>query len=69
MTQAQVFQKVSMEKLGGVEPGDCRLAGMSPDGSYILTTTQTNKGLKQVNLQTGEQTQLTDIQGAGFQPY
>ena len=68
MTQAQVFQKVSMEKLGGVESGDCRLAGMSPDGSYILTTTQTNKGLKQVNLQTGEQTQLTDIQGAGFQP-
>lgn len=68
MTQAQVFHKVSMDKICGLEPGDCRLAGMSPDGSYILTTTQTNKGLRQIDLLTGEQTQLTDIQGAGFQP-
>ena len=68
MTQAQVFQKISLEKLSGVEPGDCRLAGMSPDGSYILTTTQTNKGLRRIDLLTGDQTQLTDIQGAGFQP-
>jgi len=68
MSQAQVFRKVGMEKLAGSQPGDCRLAGISPDGSYILTTTQTSKGLRQINLETGEQTQLTDIQGAGFQP-
>ncbi len=69
MSQAQVFRKVDMEKLAGSQPGDCRLAAISPDGSYILTTTQTSRGLRQINLQTGEQTQLTDIQGAGFQPF
>jgi len=68
MTQAQVFKQVSIEKLTGSEPGDCRLAGISPDGKFILTTTQTSKGLKKVDLSSGKQTQLTDIQGAGFQP-
>ncbi len=68
MTQAQVFRKVSMEKLNESQSNDCRMAGISPDGSYILTTTQTSKGLRRINLQTGEQTQLTDVQGAGFQP-
>lgn len=68
MSQAQVLRKVSVEKLAGSQPGDCRVAAISPDGSYILTTTQTSKGLRQIDLQTGRQTQLTDIPGAGFQP-
>ena len=67
--QAQVFQSVSLEKMSGSMPGDCRLAGISPDGSYILTTTLTNKGLKQVNLETGQTKLLTDNPGAGFQPH
>ena len=67
--QAQVFQSVSLEKMSGSTPGDCRLAGISPDGSYILTTTLTNKGLKQVNLETGQTKLLTDNPGAGFQPH
>jgi len=67
--QAQVFQSVSLEKLSGSVPGDCRIAGISPDGSYILTTTQTNKGLRQINLETGLTKQLTDNPGAGFQPH
>ena len=67
-SQAQVWQKVSVEKLPGTRQGDCRMAAISPDGSYILTTTQTSRGLRQVDLQTGEEIQLTDIPGAGFQP-
>lgn len=67
--QAQVFQSVSLEKMSGSMPGDCRLAGISPDGSHILTTTLTNKGLKQVNLETGQTKLLTDNPGAGFQPH
>ena len=67
--QAQVFLNVSLEKLSGSAPGDCRIAGISPDGSYILTTTQTNKGLKQIDLKTGQAKQLTDNPGAGFQPH
>ena len=67
--QAQIFQSVSLEKMSGSKPGDCRLAGISPDGSYILTTTQTNKGLKQIDLKTGQAKLLTDNPGAGFQPH
>ena len=66
--QAQVFQGVSLEKLPGSIPSDCRIAGISPDGSYILTTTQTNKGLNQINLKTGQTKKLTDNLGAGFLP-
>ena len=67
--QAQVFQSVNLEKISGSLPGDCRIAGISPEGSYILTTTQTNKGLRQINLETGQAKLLTDIPGAGFQPH
>ena len=66
--QAQVFQHVEIEKLSDTQPGDCRLAGISPDGSYVLTTTQTSKGLRRIDLKTGEATQLTDLPGAGFEP-
>ena len=69
MVQAQVFRSVRLEKLSGSVPGDCRIAGISPDGSYILTTTQTNKGLRQINLKTGQTKQLMDNLGAGFQPH
>ena len=67
--QAQVFQSVSLEMLSVSFPSDCKIVGISPDGSYILTTTQTNKGLKQINLKTGQAKQLTDDPGAGFQPH
>ena len=69
MVQAQVFRSVRLEKLSGSVPDDCRIAGISPDGSYILTTTQTNKGLRQINLKTGQTKQLMDNLGAGFQPH
>ena len=65
---AQVFPGITLEKLSGSEPGDCRLTGISPDGSYILTTTQSNKGLRQINLETLQAKQLTDNPGAGFEP-
>lgn len=67
--KAQVFRQVNTEKLANSEPGDCRLAGISPDGSYVLTTTQTNRGLRRTDLKTGVTKQLTDTQGAGFKPH
>ncbi len=66
--QAQVFQHIALEKVAGSQPGDCRLAGISPDGSYILATTQTNKGLRRIDLKTGKSSLLTDTPGAGFEP-
>lgn len=68
IAQAQVFKSVSIKPLPSSEKGDVRMAGISPDGSYILTTSMSNKGLTRIDLATGQQCVLTTDEGAGFQP-
>jgi len=40
----------------------------SPDGRYLAFTTPAFSGLYLLDLQSGQVTQLTDLQGAGFRP-
>ena len=47
---AQIFTSVSLKKIAGREASDTKLAGISPMGDYVLTTTAGNKGLKKTDL-------------------
>lgn len=43
-----------------------KVAAISPDGSYLLITTDYNKGLAKYDLATGMMTSVTDVDGAGY---
>lgn len=64
----QIFTSVSVSKLVGNQTGDVRLAGISPQGDYVLTTTGSNKGLTRVFVSSGKSEHLTDAVGAGITP-
>jgi Tol biopolymer transport system component len=66
MASAQVLQVASVEKLNIPQNADSKIATISPDGSYVLITSQTNSGLKKFDLTTGEVTTITDAVGAGY---
>ena len=63
-----IFTTVSVEKLPMEQEEGVRMAGISPQGDYILTTTDNNKGLSKVSLATGQSQFLTDAVGAGIGP-
>ena len=63
---AQIFTSVSLKKIAGREASDTKLAGISPMGDYVLTTTAGNKGLKKTDLSTGREDVLTEAVGAGM---
>ena len=65
MVNAQVLEVVSVQPVA-TPAGDVKVAGIAPDGSYILLTTSTNQGLQKYDLQSGETTTLTDAAGAGY---
>ena len=65
---AQILNVLSVEKVATPQTTDCRVTGMSPDGSYILLTSTTNKGLQKYDLQTGEISVITENEGAGYNP-
>ncbi len=66
MVAAQIMEVASVEKLSTPDNMDAKVAGISPDGSYILLTTGTNAGLQKYDLATGQITVLTEAQGAGY---
>ncbi len=66
MASAQVLQVASVEKLNIPQNADSKIAGIAPDGSYVLITSQTNKGLQCFDLATRKMTKLTDAIGAGY---
>lgn len=43
-----------------------KVAAISPDGTYLLITTDYNKGLTKYDLATGQMTAVTDVDGAGY---
>jgi Tol biopolymer transport system component len=63
---AQVLEVASMTKLATPENTDAKVAGVSPDGSYVLLTNGSNKGLQRFDVATQETTVLTTAEGAGF---
>lgn len=66
MASAQVLEVASVEKLSIPQNGDSKVAGISPDGSYVLITSQTNVGLQQFDLATSKVITITDAVGAGY---
>lgn len=64
----KIFTSVSVSKLTESQTGDVRLAGISPQGDYVLTTTGSNQGLAKVFVSSGKSERLTDAVGAGIAP-
>ncbi len=66
MASAQILNVESVEKLNIPQNKDSKIAGISPDGSYVLITSQSNEGLAKFDLATNVVTTLTDAVGAGY---
>ncbi len=65
MAAAQILEVASVEKLNTPQM-DAKVAGISPDGSYLLLTTGSNAGLKKYDLTTGQVSVITTAEGAGY---
>ena len=59
---AQVLDVASIEKLATPQGV---VAGISPQGDYVLVTNATNDGLSKYDMKTGATTVVTDARGAG----
>ena len=66
IANAQVLEVASVEKIATPENRDAKVAGIAPDGSYLLITSGTNEGLQRFDLQTGETSVITTAAGAGY---
>lgn len=66
MASAQVLNVESVEKLSIPQNADSKIAGISPDGSYVLITSQSNEGLMKFDLASGQVTTITQAAGAGY---
>lgn len=66
MASAQVLNVESVEKLNIPQNADSKIAGISPDGSYVLITSQSNEGLVKFDLATGKVSTITTAVGAGY---
>ncbi len=65
LAAAQILEVASIEKLNTPQM-DAKVAGISPDGSYILLTTGTNTGLQKFELATGKVSVISEAAGAGY---
>ena len=66
MASAQVLNVASVEKLDIPANADSKIAGISPDGAYVLITSQSNAGLQQFDLASKKVIEITDAEGAGY---
>jgi Tol biopolymer transport system component len=66
LASAQIFQVTSVQELKGASYQDARVAGISPNGDYVLMTNGSNQGLKRYDIASGSMRKLTDAEGAGF---
>lgn len=66
IASAQVLNVASVEKLDIPTNADSKIAGISPDGTYVLITSQSNTGLQKFDLATRKVTKITDAAGAGY---
>jgi Tol biopolymer transport system component len=55
-----------MQKLPIPAQAEMKVAGISPDGSYLLLTSGSNKGLQRYDLESQTLTTITDAAGAGY---
>ena len=66
MASAQVFEVGQLTKLNTPTDTDVKVAGVSPDGSYVLITSGSNHGLRRYDVATGKTTTITTAAGAGY---
>jgi Tol biopolymer transport system component len=66
LASAQILQVTSVQELKGASFQDARVAGISPNGDYVLMTNGSNQGLKRYDIATDKMTVITDAEGAGF---
>ena len=63
---AQVLEVASMHKLPIPAKVEMKVAGVSPEGDYILLTSGSNKGLQRYDLASQTMTVLSTAEGAGY---
>ena len=63
---AQVLEVASMHKLPIPAQAEMKVAGVSPNGDYILLTSGSNKGLQRYDVASNTLTTLSKAAGAGF---
>ena len=63
---AQVLEVTGMQRLATPVTTDAKVAGIAPDGSYILLTSASNQGLTRFDLATAKATTITTAAGAGY---
>lgn len=66
MITAQVLEVGSLTKLATPKNTETKVAGVSPDGSYVLLTNGSNKGLQRYDVATKQSTTITTADGAGY---
>ena len=66
IANAQILEVVSMQQLPAASYDDARVAGVSPDGNYVLMTTGSNQGLKRYDIATDKLLTLSQAASAGF---
>ena len=66
MITAQVLEVGSLTKLATPKNTETKVAGVSPDGSYVLLTNGSNKGLQRYDVVTKQTTTITTADGAGY---
>lgn len=66
MVAAQVFEVTNVKKLDTPHNVDAKVAGVSPDGSYILLTNGANQGLQRFDVATKQTTTISTADGAGY---
>lgn len=65
MASAQILNVASVQKLS-IPEGDVKVAGLAPDGSYLLLTSGSNVGLQKYDFASGATTVITTAEGAGY---
>lgn len=66
LTNAQVFEVQSIQQLPAASYEDARVAGVSPDGNYVLMTTGSNQGLKRYDIASDQISTISQAANAGF---
>ena len=66
LASAQIFQVLSLKQLPAASYQDAKVAGISPNGDYLLMTTGSTKGLQRYDLQSGKMTTISRAENAGF---
>lgn len=66
LANAQILEVVSLQSLPGASYDDARVAGVSPNGDYVLMTTGACQGLMRYDMATDQMHTLSQAANAGF---